>query len=258
MSTMYQPVSAMLRKVPAEQIRLLGQQMGLWNHGFDFSRFCRQLFGEIDFRGKTMMDIGCGKGMLCLWAALHGASKVVGLEPLADGAYDSSECHHVFRSMARQLALPHASILPCTVQEYAGPANQFDLVLSVASINHLDEKSCIALRSSPAAVRNYHEIFRHIADLMKPGGKLIIMDAGRRNFFGDLGIRNPFTPNIEWFKHQQPEDWAAFLEKCGFCDASIRWANGKPLRYAGLTRVPKLLAYFGQSVFRLEMTRTAQ
>src|ERR1700730_17349870 len=51
---------------PSERLRKLGQEMGLWNHGFDFSRFAKQLFQDIDFRDKTMLEIGCGKGILCL------------------------------------------------------------------------------------------------------------------------------------------------------------------------------------------------
>jgi SAM-dependent methyltransferase len=256
MSTAYQ-LASIDQSTAAERIRLMGQKMGLWNHGFDFPRFARQLFRDTDFRNKTLLEIGCGKGMLCLWAAIHGARHVVGLEPLAEGAYDSSDCHRTFRSMADQLDLPQARILPTTVQEFDCPGNYFDLVLSVASINHLDEKSCVALGKSEAAKNEYQKIFRDIGRMMKPGGKLIIMDAARHNFFGDLRLRNPITPNIEWFKHQQPEYWAGLLGECGFGNARIRWSSGKLLRYAGIFTLPKVFSYFGQSIFRLELTRMA-
>ncbi len=255
MSTTYQTVPTDVTVTPAERIRRIGQKMGLWNHGFDFARFAGQLFSGIDFRGKAMMEIGCGKGILCLWAALQGAREVVGLEPMAEGCYDSSECFQAFRSMARELNLPQAKILPVTVQSFDNGKDHFDVVLSVASINHLDEKSCVALGDSPEAVRKYKEIFRNIAAMMKPGGRLIIVDAARRNVFGDLGMRNPMSPNIEWFKHQQPEYWADLLSDCGFAAPAIRWTSGRLLRYAGISSIPKALSYFGQSVFRLEMTR---
>lgn len=255
MSTTFQPVANESLAAQSERIRRMGQKMGLWNHGFDFSRFARQLFRGVDFRNKTMLEIGCGKGILCLWAAMHGAREVVGLEPLAEGAYDSSECHRDFRAMAGELGLAQATILPNTVQDYETENGHFDIVLSVASINHLDEKACVALLESAEAVQTYENIFRRIALMMKIGGKLIITDAARRNLFGDLGIRNPMTPNIEWFKHQQPEYWAALLGRCGFGEPHVSWSCGKLLRYAGLSRVPKFLSYFGQSVFRLEMTR---
>jgi SAM-dependent methyltransferase len=254
MSTAYQAINHEQTE-PSKRIRALGKKMGLWNHGFDFPRFCNQLFDGIDFKGKKMMEIGCGKGILCLWAALHGANEAVGLEPLAEGAYDSSECHRDFESMARQLDLPQARILPLTVQQYTDIENHFDVVLSVASINHLDEKACVKLQDSPEAVRTYENIFRGIARLMKPGGKLIIVDAARHNVFGDLGLRNPITPNIEWFKHQQPEYWVELLGRAGFGRPNIQWVSGKLLRYAGLRTLPKSLSYFGQSVFRLELTR---
>jgi SAM-dependent methyltransferase len=255
MSTAFQPIANQSLPAPADRIRRMGQKMGLWNHGFDFPRCARQLFHGVDFQGKKMLEIGCGKGMLCLWAALHGASEVVGLEPLAEGAYDSSECHRDFRSMARELGLPRAQILPNTVQDYEVENGHFDVVLSVASINHLDEKACVALLDSPEAVQTYENIFCRIALMIKIGGKLIITDAARRNLFGDLGVRNPITPNIEWFKHQQPEYWASLLGRCGFANPKISWSCGKLLRYTGLSRIPKFLSYFGQSVFRLEMTR---
>lgn len=255
MSTTYQVLPGNHTLSPAERIRLMGKKMGFWNHGFDFARFAGQLFRDIDLRDKNLLDIGCGKGTLCLWAAAHGARHAVGLEPLAEGAYDSSECHQTFRSMAQQLDLPQAKILPFTVQQFDNPGNYFDVVLSVASINHLDEKNCIHLKDSAQAVHEYQKIFRSIATMMKPGGKLIIIDAARHNFFGDLGMRNPLSPNIEWFKHQQPEDWAHLLQDSGFCKPDIRWMSGKLLRHAGIHSLPKTLSYFGQSIFRLELTR---
>ncbi|HEV7551525.1 MAG TPA: methyltransferase domain-containing protein [Candidatus Angelobacter sp.] len=255
MSTIYQSLPDNPGAIsPPERLRKLGQEMGLWNHGFDFARFAQQLFKDIEFRDKAMLEIGCGKGMLCLWAALHGA-QTVGLEPLAEGCYDSSDCHKAFKSMAEKLKLPQAAILPLTVQAFDGPKNYFDVVLSVASINHIDEKSCIALRDSPDAAREYRDIFRKIAAMMRPGGKLIIMDAARHNIFGDLGMRNPISPNIEWFKHHQPEFWAELLSGSGFGNPAITWTSGKLLRYARIFSLPKALSYFGQSIFRLELTR---
>src|SRR4029077_12098423 len=131
-----------------------------------------------------------------------------------------------------------------------------DVVLSVASINHLDEKSCVALGQSADAEKEYQDIFRNIARMMKPGAKLIIVDAGRRNFFGDIRMRNPMSPNIEWFKHRQPEYWAQLLGNSGFERPHISWSSGKLLRYAGIRALPQALSYFGQSIFRLELTRS--
>jgi SAM-dependent methyltransferase len=240
---------------PEVRIRLLGKKLGLWRFGFDFSRACRQIFGDTDLQNKTILEIGCGKGLFCLWGALQGAREVIGLEPLADGAYDSTSCHQDFVLMSRELGLPQARILPCTIQDYEGDTNAFDLVLSVASINHLDEKNCMRLLDSTEAMEAYQGIFCHVSRLLKPGGKLVVIDAAPRNFFADYGISNPLMNNIDWSKHHQPEVWIALLNNCGFRDARISWISGNFLRHAGIMSLPKTLSYFGRSTFHLEMTR---
>lgn len=252
MSATYQVVPRELAASQDEHVRRLGYTSGLWDQDFDYARVCRQVFRNFDFRGKAMLDIGCGEGVFCIWAALRGAQEVTGLDHLA---HDTSESHKGFQAMTEELALPQARIAHGRIQEYNGAENAFDLVLSVSSINFLDEKSCMRLRESPLAVMAYEKIFRRVARVMKPGGKLIILDAAHHNFFGDLGFSNPFSPYVEWLKHQQPEYWAGLLETCGFGRAKIRWTGGRFLRDLRIPYIPKSLAYFGQSIFRLEMTR---
>jgi SAM-dependent methyltransferase len=250
-SATYQVVAREPAASKEERIRRLGHAMGLWDKDFDYARTCRQVFRNFDLQGKTVLEIG-GKGIFCLWAALGGAQEAIGLDHLSR---DTEEDHAAFHAMTEEFALPQARIAHGKVQEYNGPESVFDLVVSVSSINFLDEKSCIRLRESPLAVMAYEKIFRRVARMTRLGGKLVILDAARHNFFGDLAFRNPASPYVEWFKHQQPEYWAGLLENCGFGRASIRWAGGRFLRDLHIPYIPKSLAYFGQSIFRLEMTR---
>lgn len=46
----------------------------------------QQLFKNIDFRNKTLIDIGGGNGLFSFYAALNGAKKVVVMEPEFDGS----------------------------------------------------------------------------------------------------------------------------------------------------------------------------
>ena len=48
----------------------------------------QQLFKGIDFKGKSLIDIGGGSGLFGYYAALKGASKVVIMEPEFDGRFD--------------------------------------------------------------------------------------------------------------------------------------------------------------------------
>ncbi len=240
-----------------ERMRLilkLGQALGYWTRGLDFPRSCKQIFQDIELSGKNMLEIGCGKGLFCIWASVQGANQVIGLEPLVKGSFDSSRIYTEFKQMVHTLELVNIDLLALRMQDYKADNRYFDIVLSIASINHLDEDSCICLRESNAAKEKYVEIFSNIADQMKEGAKLIILDCSNNNFFADIGLTNPMVKSIEWFKHQKPELWAELLSDCGFTDPKITWPSGRYLRYMKTYNRSKLLSYFIDSAFRLEMT----
>ena len=233
----------------------LGSTMGYWNHGYDFPRRCRQMFGGIDFTGRNMLEIGCGKGLFCLWASMNGANQVVGLEPLDEGCYDSSNIFSNFAKMVESLELSNIQILSQRIQDFQNPNTLFDIVLSVASINHLDEESCIHVKENSMARQKYTEIFRGIAEKMNAGGKLIILDCSNENFFNSIKLINPMAKTIEWFKHQTPDFWADLLTECGFKDPVISWPTGRYFRLMGIYNRNKVVSYFLDSAFRLEMTK---
>ena len=42
--------------------------------------FFARFQNSVDFKGKTVLDVGCGRGATCFYMALNGASKVVGID----------------------------------------------------------------------------------------------------------------------------------------------------------------------------------
>ena len=200
-----------------------------------------------------MLEIGCGKGLLCLWAKIHGANHVVGLEPLAEGAYDSAKCYSDFRTIVTELGLENIEMVPSSLKDYRPAKGSFDIVLSISSINHLDEASCVELRRRTTARQRYVKLFNHVRDLMPTSGTLFVVDGSSRNFFGDLHLKNPFNPHIEWFKHHPPECWVELLTKCGFTNPRISWLSGPWLTHLGVGTVLRAMSYFLSSRYRLEM-----
>lgn len=236
-------------------LRKFGKSIGWWKHGYALKLTCYQIYEDYDFNGKNILEIGCGKGINCIWASIHGANHVVGLEPLTNGSFDSSQIYEDIYNLKAQLNLTNIEIVPYRIQDYEYQNNYFDIILSVASINHLDEKSCIYIRDSEEAKDSYSNIFRKLNRLMKKGGKLIIIDASSRNFFGDIGIVNPFVKNIERFKHLEPGIWAGLLAQSGFKNPKITWTSGRKLKYLRIYSINKCLSYFMDSIFRLEMNK---
>jgi SAM-dependent methyltransferase len=201
-----------------------------------------------------MLDVGCSNGRYSAWAALHGARRVVGLEPMGHGSGSSHDSVRYFNGFAERLGLGNMEIHPTTLQEYTHPPDTFDLVLMSAVINHLDEDACVELQRSEAARARYREIFTHLHAMMKDGGRLIATDAGRRYIWSDLGFRySPFQRKIDFLKHQDPDFWQQLLAEVGFRPHRISWMSRNRYRQLAAPTRNRPMAYLMGLAFRLEM-----
>jgi SAM-dependent methyltransferase len=192
-------------------------------------------FSGVDIRGKRVLDIGGGDGLFSFYAAACGAASVVCLEPLGDGA--SPDAIDAFRHLAGSLRRQTVTLDQRTLQEFETPT-PFDVVLLHHTINHLNEEATQVLHSNNEARQTYIELFRCIRGLTRCGGVLLAADVARRNLFGDLRLRNPFAPSIEWNKHQSPALWSELLNRAGFSHVHVSWTA--PSRLKG--RADRLMA----------------
>jgi lipopolysaccharide exporter len=186
------------------------------------------LFKDVCFEGKSVLDIGAGFGLHSLYAACGGARPIVCLEPEMEE--DSRGAIKFLNELGSHF--PEGTIIPLrnTFQNFDYGDQKFDIIISHYSINHLDEHACINLQRSAEAHDKYREIFAKLSKIMNPGGKLILVDCSRYNFYTLLGLRNPMWPEINWRKHQTPWVWARMLSKFGFVNRKITWI---PSRYFG-------------------------
>ena len=214
-----------------------------------------RLFQGIDLRGRSILDVGGGIGLAATYALAKGASRATLLEPEAAGSRRVlARAHHLRTALGLK---DRFMILTDTLQEYRGEGGPFDVAILEASINHLDEEAVVSLRQHEAARNRYHAIIEKIASLLRPGASIVISDCARRNFFGDLGLRNPLAPSIEWHKHQQPATWIALFKNCGFDNPKVRWGRHTTLGTPGRLLLGNAVAfYFLSSYFILTMHYT--
>jgi ribosomal protein L11 methyltransferase len=86
------------------------------------TRLCLRLFSDVDVRGRRVLDIGTGSGVLAMAAALRGAAEVVGLDVDQD-AIDSA------RTSAAMNPLP--AVVTFSVGDFrADPLPPADVVLA--------------------------------------------------------------------------------------------------------------------------------
>ncbi|HEX6098918.1 MAG TPA: methyltransferase domain-containing protein [Thermoanaerobaculia bacterium] len=227
---------------------------GLVHHAGRYRFYLDTVFRPIRFEGRRVLDVGSGAGIVSCYAVLKGAAHVVALEPEAAGStHDAGpKARELFEAMgvASRITMRNE-----TLQTFED-SEPFDVVVLHNSINHLDERACIALRREEQARAAYRAAFGRLADTTKSGGQLFVSDCSPRNAFPTLGLRNPFAPAIDWTKHQPPREWIELLTAAGFTRPALRWTPVNRLYAAGRWLTGNRLAsFFTTSHFSLTMLR---
>jgi cyclopropane fatty-acyl-phospholipid synthase-like methyltransferase len=213
-----------------------------------------QIFGNIDFKGKNVLEIGGGHGVFCFYASIRGAKWVINLEPECAGC--KSGYIEKFKLLKDALGVNNVEIVEKTFQDYNPLNRKFDIILLYNSINHLDEEACIDLRTNSDSWDSYKDIFKKIYLLSNNDAMIIMGDCSNKNFFPLIGLKNPIYKKIEWFKHQSPNVWIELLKECGFGDPSISWTTFNSLGKLGKVLFGnKYISFFLVSHFVLRMTK---
>ena len=194
-----------------------------------YKKRCEFLFRGIPLNGKNVLDVGCGTGAFAIWAGLHGANRVLGIEPESDGS--TSGTYAEFRRSIDILGLN--SIISGEkkyLSDLTPSDGPFDVVVMYQMINHLDEEATANLHLGK---NEYFDRFvahiSHLRTLVSAGGVVIFVDCDRRNFWNDIGRRNPLMPTIEWEKHQPSGIWSNVFEHAGFQHDKTTWSSMYPL-----------------------------
>ena len=214
----------------------------------NFKYYLTNSFNSISFKNKNVLDIGGGNGIYSFYAKLSGAKHVVCLEPSLDG----SENHNLnyFNQIKNKFDFKNIVFENNTIQNFKTD-KLFDLVILKDSINHLDEESCINLKLSEIYKKKYINILKIIYNLMTNNSTIYISDCSSKNFFSDLGISNPFVGEIEWFKHQEPEEWIKLIKMSNFKFNALNWSSLNSLKFIDPLNNTKIISYFTSSNFRI-------
>ena len=132
----------------------------------DSTHMIVKLMLDLDFSGKTVLDVGCGTGVLAILAGLKGAGNIVALDNnpwSVENTLENAERNGV-----------KMTVLESGIEEYNGPKYDFILSNITRNINHFN-------------IPRY-------AGMMQPGGQLILSGFFERDFdyLNDQAIKHGF------------------------------------------------------------------
>lgn len=87
-----------------------------------------------DLRNRRVLDLGCGYGWHCAWAADQGAAEVVGVDL-------SQRMLEVARAKHRR---PAVTYLRCAMEDISFPPARFDVVLSSLALHYTEDFPALA------------------------------------------------------------------------------------------------------------------
>ena len=99
-------------------------------------------------KGKNVLDLGCGYGWHCKFAAMQGAERVLGI--------DSSE--KMIEQAKRRNSDVKTEYRICRIEEYGYPEDTWDCVVSNLALHYIDDIA---------------EVFQNVRKTLKTGGVFI-------------------------------------------------------------------------------------
>lgn len=123
-----------------------------------------------DLAGKTVLDLGCGYGWHCKFAADRGASQVLGI--------DQSE--RMIAEAKHRNAAACIEYRVCGIYEFDYPEDTFDLVVSNLVLHYLED---------------LEQVYRLIRRTLKPGG-IFLFNIEHPTF--TAGVHQQFSADGTW------------------------------------------------------------
>lgn len=101
-----------------------------------------------ELKGKTVLDLGCGYGWHCKYAAEHGADAVLGID----------QSGKMIEEAKHRNSAGNIEYRVCGIHEYGYPAETYDLAVANLVLHYIED---------------LEEVYRLVRRTLKPGGTFL-------------------------------------------------------------------------------------
>jgi SAM-dependent methyltransferase len=215
------------QQLPQRQLDYFAYQMGDSN-----LEYWRRI-GQVDFKDKTILDLGCGYGALSIHAARQGAKRVLGVD-IEEHSID------VARKILDTKFPEYTDVIEFACKDLASVREEFDIALSKDAFEHIDDLP---------------EMMRTISAQLKEGG-LLVTGFGPLYFspYGDHGRYLGGYRSIPWAPALLPERML-FALASRLNDAEIQSAGDVGLNKLTPKQFRKIVADQGWTPISIEYNR---
>jgi len=205
----------------------------IYNTGSENADYFRyhfyEQFSEIDFRGKTVLEVGCGKGFVSLYIAmLTGAYHVTAIDE-AVGRGSKIGILDALKENIGHLGLEsHLKAIEADALTYQ--SKPFDIIIANNCLHHFVDNGKQYWKD-PIVANGYQNMFRHFAELLQNDGRLLIKEFDPFNIWRYISPNSFFT-NIDWSIHPPFSGWLDAIRKATFYPFYVKTVVPYKLRAA--------------------------
>lgn len=184
-----------------------------------------EVLSALDWKGKTVLDVGCGTGLMASEIAKAGAKKVIGIDFSSD-AISTAQSNHSRENLSYRVE---------NIKKHKG---SYDIVISLGTLEHMDKP---------------FEILKLLKKHLNPGGIILITSPNWSNPRGYIlqTLRFLFDApitlaDLHYLTPIEFEIWAKKLNmKLAWKTFDFEWAQGEKLLKDFKRRLPNVLRDIG-------------
>ncbi|MCK5506317.1 MAG: class I SAM-dependent methyltransferase [Thermodesulfovibrionia bacterium] len=187
--------------------------VGIKDTADNFDYHFKEQFADVDFTGKSVLEVGCGKGFVSLYIAMFtGAYHVTALDEAVGHGSEVGIMDALKENIARIGLESRLEAIEADALTYH--SESFDIIIANNCLHHFVDNGK-QYWEDPIVADGYQNMFRHFAELLKSDGRLIIREMDPFNVWRYVLPKLVF-PTIDWSIHPPLSGWLDAIRKATF------------------------------------------